>query len=228
MHRSAPVRFGSIKAKPPAVGSGQRIGLLGGSFNPPHAAHVLISEIARRRLGLDAVWWLVTPGNPLKSHGELAPLSARLIACRDLVGHAHIKVTGFEANLATPFTAATLAYLQTRHPNVTFVWLMGADCLAHFHRWQQWRQIAALMPIAVIDRPGWHLKGLSAPAAAAMAHSRWPQSKAKQLTASHAPAWTFLTGPLMPLSSTSLRSAKKAQKSNTNPAIQRSSMPTPP
>jgi nicotinate-nucleotide adenylyltransferase len=228
MHRSAPVRFGSIKAKPPTVGAGQRIGLLGGSFNPPHAAHLLISEIARLRLGLDAVWWLVTPGNPLKGHGELAPLDDRLLACRALVGHRRIKVTGLEADLATPFTAATLAFLKARHPDVTFVWLMGADCLAQFHRWRQWRQISAMMPMAVIDRPGWHLKGLSAPASGMLAKTRWPQSQAGRLTHARPPAWTVLTGPLMPISSTQLRVTKKLQKSNTNAEIHHVATPTPP
>jgi nicotinate-nucleotide adenylyltransferase len=211
MHRSAPVRFGRIKAKSPLVGHGQRIGLLGGSFNPPHEAHVLISDIAMRRLGLDAMWWLVTPGNPLKSSSDLAPLNARMAACRALAGHSRIRVSGLEAGLSTPFTAATLAYLKLRHPGVHFVWIMGADCLAQFHHWRQWRGIMTSIPIAVIDRPRWHLKALASPAAGAFHGHRWPETSAKLLPLLPPPAWTFLTGPLLPHSSTAIRVAKKSQ-----------------
>jgi nicotinate-nucleotide adenylyltransferase len=219
MYRSSPVHFGRISAKTPSVGQFQRIGLLGGSFNPPHAAHVLISEIALRRLGLDAVWWLVTPGNPLKDHGELAPISDRILACKRLVGYRHIKISDVEVKLATPYTAATLSYLKTRHPTVRFVWIMGADSLASFHRWNHWRQIWATVPIAVVDRPGWRLKALSASAARALANHRRPEQRSSRLAADTPPSWAFLTGPTSSSSSTALRVAKKAQSSMSKPAI---------
>jgi nicotinate-nucleotide adenylyltransferase len=221
MLRLSPVRFGRIRAKAPFVGDGQRIGLLGGSFNPPHAAHLLISEVARRRLGLDAVWWLVTPGNPLKDHGHLAPMAERIAACRALVGHYPIKISNVEAGLGTPYTAATLAFLRTKHPNVRFVWIMGADCLASFDRWRNWRQIFETVPIAVVDRPGWRLKALSAPAAGAYSTYRLPEMRSSQLTGGAPPLWTFLTGPLSDVSSTSLRVAKKSQISTTKAPRQR-------
>lgn len=209
MRKSAPVRFGRIAVRPPHVEPGQTIGLLGGSFNPPHAAHRLISQIAIRRLGLDRVWWMVTPGNPLKGRGELAPLDARLAACLAVANDPRIVVTAFEQDLATTFTAATLGFLRQRFPGVRFVWLMGADCLAEFHRWRQWREIFAAMPVAVVDRPGRHLAALAAPAARAFARQRSPETRAAKLAGRTAPAWTLLTGPLSPLSSTAMRGAKR-------------------
>ena len=208
MRKSLPVRFGSIKARPPLVLSGQRIGLLGGSFNPPHAAHRLISQIALRRLGLDRVWWIVTPGNVLKSGFGLAPLAERLARCRVMADDRRIIVTAFEAELPSRYTVATLGFLRQRHPGVQFVWLMGADCLAEFHRWRHWREILTTMPAAVVDRPGWHLKAIASPAARAFATARHPEQEAALLAGLRAPAWTLLTGPLSPLSSTTLRAAK--------------------
>ena len=205
MRKSAPFRFGSIKAQPPHAEAGQRIGLLGGSFNPPHAAHRLISQIALQRLGLDRVWWVVTPGNPLKAKGQLLPLAERLALCRSLARDSRITVTAFEARLEASFTAATLAFLIKRLTRTHFVWIMGADCLPQFHRWGQWREIFHMLPIAVIDRPGWHLKALSSPAAGAFAHARVPDACAAGLVVMSPPAWTFLTGPLMPVSSTAIR-----------------------
>lgn len=209
MRKSAPFRFGSMNARPPHSEAGQRIGLLGGSFNPPHAAHRLISQIALKRLRLDQVWWLVTPGNPLKGNGGLRPLEERLALCRDMAGDARITVTGFEAGLQSSFTMATLAFLVGRRPRTRFVWIMGADCLPQFHRWAQWREIFQLLPIAVIDRPGWHLKALSSPAAGAFARKRLPETHAARLADSSPPAWTLLTGPLMALSSTEIRSTAR-------------------
>lgn len=198
-------RFGSIKARPPLASAGQRIGLLGGSFNPPHDGHRLITQIALKRLQLDRIWWLVTPGNPLKSHDDLPPLNERMEACRDFIRNPRVVVTGFEAQLATAYTVATLDYLQARRPGVHFVWIMGADNLATFHHWRQWREIADLMPIAVVDRPGWHLKALASPAAQALQGYWLPESKAANLAPSPAPRISFLTGPLSLLSSTALR-----------------------
>ena len=197
-----------MAAKPPPAGTGQRIGLLGGSFNPPHDAHVLISEIALKRLELDRLWWLVTPGNPLKSANALAPLEDRVAACRALARDPRIVVTTFEKELATAFTAATLDFLRTRHPRSHFVWIMGADCLAQFHRWQQWRHIFETMPIAVVDRPAWRLKAASSPAAKTFGGSRLPESQAAALPTARAPAWSLITGPLSPISSTALRQSR--------------------
>lgn len=210
MRKSAPLRFGSIHARPPHAEAGQRIGLLGGSFNPPHAAHRMISQVALKRLRLDKVWWLVTPGNPLKSHGELLPLEERMALSRAMARDSRIVVTDFEAQLGSSYTAATLGFLTARLPRTRFVWLMGADCMPQFHHWGQWQEIFRMLPIAVIDRPGWHLKALSSPAAAAFAHARVPAARAGGLAERTPPAWTFLAGPLMSLSSTEIRSSRKA------------------
>ena len=208
MRTSAPIRFGSIAARPPLALAGQRIGLLGGSFNPPHEAHRLISQIALERLGLDGVWWIVTPGNPLKSPDALAPLSTRLALCDAMKQDNHIKVTAFETGLASPFTAGTLVFLRQRLPGVRFVWLMGADCLAEFHHWWHWREIFATLPIAVVDRPGYRLAALASPAARTFQGARIPEPRARLLPAARSPAWTFLTGPLSPVSSTAIRQAR--------------------
>lgn len=204
-------RFGRLVAMPPPSAAGQRIGLLGGSFNPPHAAHRLISLVALRRLGLDRVWWLVTPGNPLKSGDHLQPLAARMAACRALAADPRIIVTAFEQHLPSAYTAATLDFLVRRRPEAHFVWLMGADCLAQFHRWQQWRHIFETLPIAVVDRPGWRLKATASMAAQTYASSRVPEARADLLATLPAPAWTLLSGPLSPLSSTALRSRRHAE-----------------
>ncbi len=211
MRKSAPVRFGSARVRLPHAEAGQRIGLLGGSFNPPHAGHLLISQIALRRLGLDRLWWIVSPGNPLKSPDELAPLDERLAMCRAIARDSRIVVTAFERDFGSPFTAATLAFLRHLHPGVRFVWVMGADCLAEFHRWWQWREIFALLPVVVVDRPGQRLKALSGPAAQAFARSRWPETRAARLADAAPPAWTVLRGPLSSLSSSALRAEQRIE-----------------
>lgn len=186
---------------------------MGGSFNPPHEGHVLISETALKRLRLDQLWWLVTPGNPLKETSDLPPLEERMAACRAMISNRRIKVTGFEADLGTPYTAATLAFLSRRYPKVHFVWIMGADNLASFHRWQHWREIMRMMPVAVVDRPGWRHRALASKAARAYRQAYVPESHAADLPELVPPAWTLLTGPLSPLSSTALRAARGARMS---------------
>lgn len=192
------------------AGAGQRIGLMGGSFNPPHDGHLRVAETALKRLRLDAVWWLATPGNPLKSLAELPPLGDRIAACRRLVGTRRIVVTGLEADLGTSFSAATIAYLRLRRPDVRFVWVMGADNLAQFHRWRDWRWIASALPIAVVDRPGWRLPALSGTAARRLAAARLREERASLLAVSRPPAWVLLTTRLSPLSSTTLRGRRAA------------------
>ena len=205
MRSSTPSSFGRLKAHPPYAAPGQAIGLLGGSFNPPHVAHRMISEVALKRLGLDKVWWIVSPGNPLKRRSETAPLAERLVLCRSVAKNPHIIVTDFEADLQAPFTASTLAYLKTRNPLVRYVWIMGADNLASFDRWQRWREIFTMVPVVVVDRPGWRLKALASKAARAFAAARVPETEAAGLAHRPPPAWTFLTGPLSHMSSTALR-----------------------
>lgn len=181
---------------------------MGGSFNPPHAGHVQITRIAIARLGLDRVWWLVTPGNPLKTNGDLPSLAERIAACRQLVTNPKVVVTGFEAELGTAYTAATVEFLARRYPATRFVWLMGADNLASFHRWHRWRDIAGCLPIAVIDRPGWRMRALASATARSLAASRLPEQVARRLAETRPPAWTLLSGPLSTLSSTALRQAR--------------------
>jgi nicotinate-nucleotide adenylyltransferase len=201
-----------LKARPPYAGPGQAIGLLGGSFDPPHVAHRLISETALKRAKLDKVWWLVSPGNPLKRRSPPAPLAERLRQCRAVAANRRIVVTGFEADLPTAYTVSTLSYLRSRSPLVHFVWVMGADNLANFHHWARWREIFTMVPIVVVDRPGWRLKALASTAARAFAKSRRPETDAALLASTPPPAWTFLTGPLSHASSTAIRNRAKARR----------------
>lgn len=183
------------------------VGLFGGSFNPPHQGHLLVAEIALRRLGLDQLWWLVTPGNPLKSRNELAPLAERLEACEALAEDPRIKITAFEKTLGTSYTARTLDFIRARNTHVHFIWIMGADNLAGFHRWQRWQKIATTFPIAVIDRPGSTLAYLSSKTARTFDYARVDEDDAGVLWQKRAPAWTFIHGPRSTLSSTAIRAA---------------------
>lgn len=186
------------------------VGLFGGSFNPPHQGHVLVAEIALRRLGLDQLWWMVTPGNPLKSRRELAPLAERLSLCEAMAADPRIKVTAFEQALGTSYTARTLDFIRSRNPHVHFVWIMGADNLAGFHHWQRWQKIATTFPIAVIDRPGSTLSYLSSKMARTFDYARIDEDDAGVLWRKPAPAWTFIHGPRSTLSSSALRAAAEA------------------
>jgi nicotinate-nucleotide adenylyltransferase len=191
----------------PHVERGMVVGLFGGSFNPPHQGHLLVAEIALRRLRLDQLWWMVTPGNPLKSHNQLAPLAERLAACETLAEDPRIKVTAFERALGTSYTARTLEFVRARNPDVHFIWIMGADNLASFDRWQRWQKIATTFPIAVIDRPGSTLAYLSSKMARTFDYARVDEEDAGVLWRKKAPAWTFIHGPRSTLSSTALRAA---------------------
>ncbi|MDF2689874.1 MAG: nicotinic acid mononucleotide adenylyltransferase [Microvirga sp.] len=193
----------------PRVAPGMRIGLYGGSFNPAHAGHRHVSQMALKRLGLDRVWWIVTPGNPLKDTGELATTAMRVEEARQLADHPRIDVTAFEEEIGARYTVDTLAYLKRRYPNVRFVWIMGADNLASFHRWRGWRRIARMMPIAIVDRPGWTLKAARSRSATALSEARIDEADALALPGLKPPAWVFLHGPRSHLSSTLLRRLRR-------------------
>ena len=182
-----------------------RIGLLGGSFNPPHQAHRAIRLFAIKRLNLDRIWWLVTPGNPLKDPNALGSLQARAQAARLMADDPRIEVSCLESVIGRRYTADTINYLRRRASGVRFVWIMGADNLAQFHRWQNWQRIASQVPIAVIDRPPQSFRALTAPAAQALARYRLPESEAGKLAGRRPPAWVFLTGLKLNVSSTGLR-----------------------
>ncbi|MEM0908134.1 MAG: nicotinate-nucleotide adenylyltransferase [Pseudomonadota bacterium] len=193
--------------KIPPVQPGQRIGLFGGSFNPPHRGHRHVALSALTRLSLDRVWWLVSPGNPLKSHDDLSPLGERLALTKAMARHPRMAVTAFEAAVGTRYSADTVEYLRKRFSDVRFVWVMGADNLAGLHQWQAWRHLISLVPMAVVDRPGAALPALSSPAAHAFQSARLPEGRATQLPLMTPPAWAFLHVPLDPASSTALRSS---------------------
>ncbi|MFZ8878663.1 MAG: nicotinate-nucleotide adenylyltransferase [Paracoccaceae bacterium] len=181
------------------------IGLFGGSFDPAHAGHVALTKHALRQFGLDQVWWLVTPGNPLKSHGP-APLAMRMAQARAKMKHPQVRVTDIEAQLGTTYTAETIAVLQDRFVHTQFVWLMGADNLAQFDQWKDWRQIMETIPIGVIARPAARLSPLSSRAARIYRNARVPAKKSRLLGNLSGPAWCYLNMPLMPISSSTLRS----------------------
>jgi nicotinate-nucleotide adenylyltransferase len=183
---------------------GLKIGLLGGSFNPAHAGHLYISETAIKRLGLDFVWWLVAPQNPLKPIGGMAPLQTRLCeAARKYEHHLRIIVVDVETTLRTRYTVDTLAALKRRFPGVHFVWLMGSDNLASFHHWRRWREIARAVPIAVVLRSGSTLAPLSAPAARLLADAR--KTPGPHFALSRPPALTVIDGRRNPASATAIR-----------------------
>lgn len=193
----------------PVAGDGQCIGMFGGSFNPPHEGHLNLCDLALKQLELDQIWWIVTPGNPLKDTSKLKPLEERIRQCQKIITHPRIKVTAFEAQHKVRYTADTLKLVKQLRPRNDFVWLMGADNLADFHRWQDWREIANMMPIAVIDRPGSTLSYHSALASIALADYRIDESDAALLSRMKPPAWTFLHGPRSSLSSTQLRAERE-------------------
>jgi len=193
-----------------SLSRGMKVGLYGGSFNPAHEGHAHVAETARQRLGLDRVIWLVAPQNPLKSSAETQPLDARLAGVRALARDRGMIVSDVEARLGTRYTLDTVLALKARFPGVRFVWIMGADSLAGFHRWRGWTQIMRALPVAVVSRPWISLKSRSSPAARRFAAARIPFGRAKSLADHPAPAWVFLYGPLNFQSSTALRERMRA------------------
>jgi nicotinate-nucleotide adenylyltransferase len=202
---SAPARPSRSFEGVPPHGAGQRIGLLGGSFNPPHEGHRRISLMALRRLGLDCLWWMVTPGNPLKDVAALPPLAERMRRAAAIAAHPRIVISGAEQVFRTPYTADLIAILKMRAPDVRFVWVMGSDNLAQFHRWEDWHAIARSVPIAVVNRPGFLAAALSARSTWALLRYRVDEQDALALADRDPPAWVFMNGPRSTVSSTALR-----------------------
>jgi len=188
----------------PHARPGQVIGLLGGSFDPAHAGHVHITHVALRRFGLDRVWWLVSPGNPLKVRGP-APMADRIARAQALLHDPRVTVTDFEARAGTRYTAETIAALQAAYPAVRFVWLMGADNLVQFDKWQDWQQIMARVPVGVLARPGQNLSARASRAARIFQSARIKGTASRTLAQSEAPAWCFVNAPLMDISSSAIR-----------------------
>ena len=183
----------------------KRIGLLGGSFNPAHGAHRKMSLAAMEALGLDELWWLVSPGNPLKPAKGMAPYAARLASARAMARRSRIRVSDIERRLGTRFTVDTVGAIIARHPADRFIWLMGADTVVQYHQWKQWRRLAAMLPIAILSRPGYDG---AARAARAMGWLRWfvhPAATARRWTNWSAPAISLLRLPPDPTSATRLR-----------------------
>ncbi|PJF07815.1 nicotinic acid mononucleotide adenylyltransferase [Pseudorhodobacter sp. MZDSW-24AT] len=186
----------------PVAARGMVIGLLGGSFDPAHEGHVHITREAMKRLGLDQVWWLVSPGNPLKAR-QPAPMAARLAMARGVMRHPRVVVTDLEARLGTRFTHETLVRLQALYPGVRFVWLMGADNLVQFHRWDRWQDILARVPVAVLARPGAGVKARLSRAAQAFRSKQL--DRGEWLGTRRPPVWAFLNLPMNGASSSAIR-----------------------
>lgn len=198
----------TMKTGLPLAATGQAIGLLGGSFDPAHEAHVHITHEALKRFGLDRVWWLVSPGNPLKEHGP-APLAHRVAAARAIMHDPRVTVTDIEAHLGTRQTARTLKRLGDLYPGVRFVWLMGADNLAQIHLWHDWKYIMESVPIGVLARPGDRISARMSPAARAYRRYRIAPQGSHLLARADPPAWCFVNVPLMPHSSTAIRRQRR-------------------
>ncbi|HHS89477.1 MAG TPA: nicotinate-nucleotide adenylyltransferase [Rhodobacteraceae bacterium] len=192
----------------PFVQAGQTVGLLGGSFDPAHEGHAHITREALKRFRLDQVWWLVSPGNPLKERGP-APIRQRMAAARNVMQHPRVFITDFEVRVGTQYTAETLAELKARRPAVRFTWLMGADNLAQFHLWQDWTWIMENVPVGVLARPGDRIAARTSPAASRYDRFRLRGRASALLARSDPPAWCFINLPMNAMSSTRIRESGK-------------------
>ena len=204
----------------------KRIGLLGGSFNPAHRGHRQLSLAAIDALGLDEVWWLVSPGNPLKPAKGMAPYAARLTSAQEIARRAPIRVSDFEARAGTRYTIDTLRKIKQRYPGRQFIWLMGADTVAQFHQWKDWRNIAKTLPIAVLPRPGYDGAARAARAMGWLRGFVRPSSQARHWTDWSAPAITLLRLPPDPTSATRLRALNPNWHRGSNSSRQRTAMPS--
>ncbi len=193
-----------MRSSLPYARKGQVIGLLGGSFDPAHEGHVHITKMALKRFALDRVWWLVSPGNPLKSEGP-ASIERRMAHAREVMDHPRVEITDIEARIGTRYTAETLAKIKALYPGVTFVWLMGADNLAQFHRWQDWQEIMRTTPVGVIARPGTRGAARNSVAAQTFDFAKLPSNASRLLGRGETPEWCFINVPMSNASSTALR-----------------------
>jgi len=200
-----------MKSGMPLATRGLRIGLLGGSFDPPHSGHMHISKWAIKEFSLDRIWWLVSPGNPLKKDAP-ADLDRRLSACNKLVNHPKVIVTDLERVFNTRYTAQTLTTLKSQYRGVRFVWLMGADNLAEFHKWDRWQDIMHMLPVGVMARPNQQLAANCSPAARIFRESRLSARSSTALPFKEAPSWSLLTGPMDDESSSKIRAKGKWSK----------------
>ncbi len=185
-----------------------RVGLYGGSFNPPHEGHAHVARSARRRLRLDRVIWLVTPGNPLKDPAALDSLPERMAEARHLAPQPGMIVSDVERRIGARYTVDTVRWFKARFPGVKFVWIMGADNLAGFHHWRGWRDLMAEIPVAVISRPGVALRSRFSPMARSFARARAPAERAARLADMAPPAWVYIPAPFRFVSSTALRDSR--------------------
>ncbi len=185
-----------------------RVGLLGGSFNPAHAGHRHVAALALRRLRLDQVWLLVSPGNPLKPRDGMAPLAQRLCGARAIADGRRVVATAIEAMLGTRFTIDTVRLLLRRFPRVRFIWLTGADILPQLPRWRRWQEMLRRIPVAVLPRPGYTRRALASQAVQRMRHARRPERAAATLPG-EAPGWVLLTTPQNAVSATAIRAGAK-------------------
>lgn len=212
VHPHDPRRGVSGAPARPATGADIRritVGLMGGSFNPAHDGHLHVARMAFSRLGVDEVWWLVSPQNPLKPHDGMAPLPERMESARRAARHPRIRVCDLEHRLGTRFTADTLVELRRRCPRTRFVWIMGADNLIGFHRWERWSLIFHCAAVAVFDRPSYSLRALASRAAQRFARFRVPARAARTLAGRRLPAWVFLHTRRHPASATRIREAAR-------------------
>ena len=215
MWSAGPARRAAVGGRPKALrlgfhlAPGMKVGLYGGSFNPAHEGHAHVAETAKRRLGLDRVIWLVSPQNPLKARHETADLAERMAGARALATGPGMIVSDVETALGSAYTIDTVRALKARFPGVKFVWIMGADSLASFHRWRGWTQIMREVPVAVVSRPWISLKSRFSPAAIRFARYRRPSTRALSVPGSKPPAWVFLFGRFNFQSSTALRERLK-------------------